>query len=152
MLNVYLVLMVFLETLKNQLIPSQNQAPVITLIALFRVAKRVVWLHNSDEIIRILLPNEKAYTVLARDGGLYILSIISEANYRKMVNNLPEGYIVTFKDDYQTFYYIGKELPPIVIVDHKRIYKLLDTEWLALQETSTVFSLKCSNQIESSLT
>lgn len=117
-----------------------------------RIAKRVVWLHNSDEVIRILLPNENAYTILARDGTLYILTIISEANYRKMVNNLPEGYITISKDDYQTFYYIGKELPPIVIVDRKYIYKLLDTEWSALQETSTVFSLRCSNQNESSLT
>ena len=109
-------------------------------------------LHNTQDIIRFQFPNNKAYTIIVKDGVLYLVSIISEANYHKMLNKLPKDYIVIHREEYNSFYYIGKLLPPIMVIEPNTIYDLLDTEWQHLHETATVFSLSCNPLNESSLT
>ncbi len=98
-------------------------------------------LHNTDNILRFEFEDGNTYAILVQNDELYMVSIISEANYNKMVNNLPPGYITVHKNDYNSFFYIGKALPQILINDKPCIYELLQSTWADLGELKVKFSI-----------
>ena len=86
-----------------------------------------------------------AYTILVQEDNLYLISIVSEMNYNKMLGKLPDGYILFDGTKYNSFRYIGKALPPMLINDTETTLELLNSEWVDLLGLKTKYSISATD-------
>lgn len=78
---------------------------------------------------------------MVKEDTVYLLSIISECTYNKMVDNLPDGYICVSNVEANSFYFIGKELPSMINNSVEETYILMKKEWDKLIELKTTFAI-----------